>query len=163
MVVTYKTAHLIEWPVFKLPSGNWECTDGLLYIDGLLFDDRNMPGETLGKRRLQSPFDMERLNKSLNTLVGILKQSHKYYIDNFGRCFIYEKTKFCVVKYFPIREVIKKEVASLLWLHKIPFPFTIPRPPLPEFTWAGVLHIDNRPWMLYDYAEGKTKDKRRKV
>ena len=77
--------------------------------------------------------------------------------------FIYEKTQFCKLKYYKIRRVEHREVASLLWVHKVTIPFTIPRPPYEGRSWAGILHQGDAPWMLYEYAEEKLKDTRRKV
>ena len=75
MIVTYKILDRINFPVFILPSSNWDLTDGLLYLDGELVDDKNMPGKTLGQRRLQTPHKgLIPLRKSLDSLVGILKQ-----------------------------------------------------------------------------------------
>jgi hypothetical protein len=34
---------------------------------------------------------------------------------------------------------------------------------LPEFAWAGILHLNNAPWVLYEYSENKESDTRRKV
>ena len=80
MIVTYKTLDRVEFPVFILPSSNWDLTDGLLYLDGELVDDRNMSGKTLGQRRLQTPHKgLLPLKKSVNSLVGILKQYPYYF------------------------------------------------------------------------------------
>ena len=42
-------------------------------------------------------------------------------------------------------------------------PFTIPRPPSEEIEYVGVLHLNELPWMLYEYSEIKLKDTKRKV
>jgi hypothetical protein len=73
MIITYKSLDNIEFPVFKLPSDNWSVSDGLLTIDGILIDDKNMSGKTLGMRRIQTPLPLGRLNKSINSIVGIVK------------------------------------------------------------------------------------------
>ena len=72
MVITYKSIKKVSFPIFILPSENWYEKDGLLYIDNRLIDDRNMPGDTLGKRRIQTPFrNLLPLRKSLGTHIGL--------------------------------------------------------------------------------------------
>ena len=135
MIVTYKEIKKIKFPVFILPNSNWELVDGLLLIDNQVVDDKNMPGASLGIRRLQTHFtELVPLKHSIESLIGILKQ-----------------------------KVEKKGVASVLWLKDINFPFTIPRPPPQEKTWAAVLHMGGLPWLLYEYSEERLKDTRRKV
>lgn len=164
MIVTYKGIHKVTFPIFLLPSDNWYSQDGLLFVDNQIVDDKNQLGKTLGIRRLQTPFkELLPLRKSLSSLVGILKQQKVPYIDTLGKCFLYEKTKFVPLKYLKIKRVELKEVASLLWLHGVPFPFVIPRPPPVECKWAGVLFLHNSPWLLYNYSETKKKNTRRKV
>ena len=164
MIVTYKTLDRINFPVFILPSSNWDLTDGLLYLEGELVDDRNMPGKTLGQRRLQTPHKgLLPLRRSINSLVGIIKQ-HKYdFIDSKGFPFIYQKTLMLQLKYRKIRKIERKTVASVLWLEDWKAGFTIPRPPAPEMLWAGVLLIRGYPWVIYEYSETKKKDTNRKV
>jgi len=164
VIVTYKEIKKIQFPVFILPSSNWVLIDGLLLIDNQVVDDRNMPGASLGIRRLQTHFtELVPLRHSIDSLIGILKQTTKYFIDSKGTPFIYQKTMNSSLKYYKIRKVELKEKASVLWLKDVNFPFTIPRPPPRELTWAGVLHIGGLPWLLYEYSEEKLKDTRRKV
>lgn len=166
MVITYSTSRTIKFPVYKIESSNWELADGLLFLEGKLLDDRNMPGETLGIRRIQTPYSKDslyKLHSAIYSLQGILKQNSKTFVDSNGVPFIYEKTVFSELKYYKIKKVERKEVASLLWLEGVNFPFTIPRPPEEGMLWAGVLHFGGLPWVLYEYSEEKLKDTRRKV
>ena len=150
--------------MFQIPSDNWSYSDGLLFIDDLLIDDTNMPGVTLGVRRVQTPFtELLPLRRSLISHVGLLKQTKKNFIDSKGIPFTYEKTHFCKLKYYKIRKVDLKATASLLWVHGIKTPFTIPRPPKEDRSWAGILHMGNIPWLLYEYSKVKLKDTKRKV
>lgn len=164
MVITLKTIDKVTFPVYALPHSNWEKADGLLFMEGKVLDDRNMPGDTLGVRRVQTPYpELFTLRKQLNNHLGILKQTSNCFIDSNGMPFIYEKTKVCKLQYYKIRKVERKEVASVVWLKGINFPFTVPRPPEDGFEWAGVLHYHGLPWLLYEYSEEKKKDTRRKV
>lgn len=164
MIVTYQNLHKIRFPIYRLPNSNWDFKDGLTFIDNRIVDDRNMPGDTIGFRRLQTPFrDLQPLKGAINDFSGLLKQTTKYFIDTNGVPFIYQKTKFCKIRYHRIKRIDKKEVASLLWIHNINFPFKIPRPPELEMTWAGILYLDNAPWILYDYSTELKPDIKKKI
>jgi len=164
MILTYKGLNRLEYPVYLLPSFNWDSADGLLFLDGVVLDDKNMPGETLGLRRLQTSFPVVPLNKAVNTALGIIKHATgQAYIDNIGRVFQYEKTTTAKLKWYKIRKIEKKKTFTRIWLANINFSFDVPRPPPPECMWAGVLHVKGFPWMLYSYSETKQKDTFRKI
>ena len=93
----------------------------------------------------------------------LMKQKNKTFIDSRGVPFIYEKTRSCSLKYYRIKRVERKDTASILWLKGISFPFKVPRPPTAELRWAGILHLGDRPWLLYEYSQEKLADTRRKV
>lgn len=163
-VVNYKNIKNIEYPAFLLPNDNIYSIDGLMYIDDRLLDDRNMPGRTIGQRRLQSPMDnFFRLNRYVDSIQGIIKQNKRYFIDNLGRPFIYEKTKFCRLKYHKIKRVERKDTASVVYLKGVPTPFTVPRPPDPSMLYAGILYLNLTPWVLYEFSEEYKKETRKKV
>ena len=164
MVITYKQFKKLDFPLFLLESSNWETVDGLLMLEGKVIDDRNMPGETLGLRRMLTPHKNQyHLRNMITTANGLMKQTTKCFIDNSGRPFIYEKTEFAQLRYLRIKRIDYKTKACLLWLYDCSFPFTIPRPPETGYTWAGILHIKNYPWLLYEYSKEKLKDTRRKI
>ena len=165
MVITYrKIRTAIEYPVFLLPSGRWELHDGLLFLEDKIVDDRNKEGRTLGARRMQTAHkNLFQLKKMITSYNGILKQSKKYFIDNVGKPFVYEKTRFAQLKYLRIKRVEKKDIASLVWVQGHNTPFTVPRPPEDGMLWAGVLHLHGLPWVLYEYSETKLKDSKKKV
>ena len=74
MIVTYQDIKKLTFPVFILPNSNWQLVDGLLLLDNIVLDDKNMPGATLGIRRLQTPFtEIVPLKHSIDSLIGILK------------------------------------------------------------------------------------------
>lgn len=164
MVLTWPNLHKITFPVFILPSSNWDLTDGLLYLDGELVDDKNMSGTTLGQRRLQTPHKgLMTLRRSIDSLVGILKQEHYYFIDSNGVPFIYQKTERLQLRYRRIRKIERKTTASILWVEGWKAPFTIPRPPDPSMLWAGILLMKGFPWIIYEYSENRKKNTWRKV
>ena len=165
MVITYRNIRTsVEYPVFLLPSGNWELHDGLLFLEDKIVDDRNKEGRTLGARRMQTAHkNLLQLKRMLTSDNGILKQSKKYFIEHTGKPFVYEKARFAQLKYLRIKRVEKKDIASLVWVQGHNTPFTVPRPPEDGMLWAGVLHLHGLPWVLYEYSEVKLKDSKKKV
>jgi len=81
----------------------------------------------------------------------MVKHASSTYIDSVGKCFTYIKTKFCKLIYRKIQKVEKKGKYSLVWIYNINFPFKVPRPPRKGDNWAGILYINNLPWLLYNY------------
>ncbi len=147
-----------------LPNSNWFIEDGVLFLDGQVVDERNMPGKTLGIRRLQcGRKDMLPLRRAVTNVHDLLKAKHKNFIDSNGKPFIYEKTLTSRLKCYKINQIEKKDTASLLWLSGVNHPFTIPRPPIDNPGWARVLHLGPSPWMLYDYMSQPVKDTYRRV
>ena len=164
MVVTFQTINKIAFPVFVLGSDNWDVQDGLVYLDGLILDDRNIKANTLGKRRLLTPYkNIYQLKRGIINHTGILKQNKNSFIDSKGTLFTYEKTKFATLKYLKIVEIRKKNTSSILFVEKCRTPFTLPRPPEEDMLYAGVLHLHEQPWLLYEYAATKLKDTKRKI
>ena len=96
MILSFKDISKVKFPVYVLPSSNWQETDGLLFLDGHIVDDKNMPGTTLGIRRLQTPHKgLLRLKHQIDNLRGLLKNDKNTFIDTNGSPFVYEKTQFC--------------------------------------------------------------------
>ena len=164
MIVTYKEFPQLQFPLFPLPSSNWFFADGVMFLDGLVVDERNMPGKTLGVRRLQCRrSDLLPLKKAILDIPALLHAKGHTFIDTKGKPFIYQKTLSSKLICYKIKKIERKEVASLLWLHGINFPITIPRPPLNDPTHARMLHLKGVPWILYDYVSHPTKDTYRRV
>ena len=154
----------INFPVFSVHTDNVEFIDGILWIDNQVLDDKNMSGNTLGKRRLQSPMkSLYPLKYMLEDEVEMIKHSGKYYIDSNGYFIEKHKTIRVPLKYHKILRVEKKNIVSMLWIKDCPFPFPLKRP-LPEnASWAGVLYKSGVPWLLYDLAEEELKETWRKI
>jgi hypothetical protein len=163
MVVTFRGLSTISFPIYPLPSSNWEAVDGLLFVDGKVVDDKNMTGETLGIRRLQTSFNLLPLTKALVDFTGMIKQRKNIFIDSKGVPFLYHKTTMVPLKYKKIKRIDRKVVASVLYLEGEKQPLKIIRPPENGMTWAGVLYYQGLPWKLYEYAEEYQKDTRRKI
>jgi len=163
MVVTYKQLHRIKFPCYGLPTDDWWLQDGLLFLGSQVLDDKNMQGKTLGVRRAQTGDPrLYRLNKQVISIQGILKCPYRYFIDSNGIPFIYEKTKYCKLRYKKIQKVLNRGVNSIIHCYKTP-PFDVPRPPLAGESWAGILYLNGFPYILYEYSEVSKKEIRKKV
>lgn len=163
MVITYKKLKNIKFPVYLLPHENWSFSDGLMFLDGKVVDDRNQLDSSLGRRRLLTPHELFPLKNSVDSMQGLLKQNVKTFIDSLGRPFIYEKTKRCDLKYFKISKKELRTSHTLLWLEGVSTPFSVPRPPEGDMYYAGVLLLHGLPWILYEYSEVVKKSTWRKV
>lgn len=133
-------------------------------MDGKVIDEKNMPAKTLGVRRMQcGRSDLHPLKKAIFSLPDLIQCKTKNFIDRYGKPFSYMKTYNSRLKSYKIRRIERKEVASLLWLHGIPYPFTIERPPIGEPEYVRMLHLNGSPWLVYEYGRSPEKDTYRRV
>lgn len=164
MIVTWKSFPKLQFPLYPLPSDNWYEIDRVLFLNDQVLDEKNMPGKTLGIRRIQSRrIDLLPLKRAVMAIPDLIQCRTKFFIDNRGRPFIYQKTYNSKLKSYRIKRVEKKDIASLLWLEGISAPFTVPRPPLDNPPFVRVLHYKKEPWLLYDYVRQPVKDTYRRV
>ena len=164
MIITFSSLDKVAWPIYLLPHEDWSFSDGLMFFEGVVVDDRNMEGETLGVRRLQTTYpSLWPLKRQVDTMQGMLKQNTKCFIDSKGRPFIYEKTTMCSLKWLRIKKKELREEYCLLWIEGVSTPFSVPRPPEATMAFAGILHFKGLPWVLYEYSDVRKKNTWRKV
>lgn len=164
MIITWKEFPKLQFPLYVLPSDNWFEADNVLFLNDMVLDEKNMPGETLGVRRIQSRrTDLFPLKKAVLDLPTLIQCKTKFFIDNKGSPFIYQKTYNSKLKCYRIKRIENKDVASLLWLVGCSSPFTIPRPPRDNPPFVRILHYNGEPWLLYDYVRIPEKDTYRRV
>ena len=164
MIVTLKDFPKLKFPLFVLPSDDWYLIDGVLFLSEQVVDERNMPGETLGIRRLQcGRRDLLPLTKMVSDLAELISCRTKFFIDSNGKPFIYVKERSCKIKTYRIKKIDLKETVSVLWVYDWPSPFTIARPPLRNPEWVRFLHYEGAPWIIYDYVRQPVKDTYRRV
>lgn len=162
MLVTYKNLSRIKFPIYKLTSNGWYFRDGLVFFNGKVLDDRNMPGETLGQRRLLTPMKpLHKLRKMATSVPELL--SFKHFIDFSGNLFTYEKTKYQALRYLKIKKVDLLGVSSLVWVDGVSYPFEVPRPPPYGSVYAGILFYEGIPWLIYDFSANARDPTRRMV
>ena len=126
MRITHKDLNSLKYPLFRLPNHNITIKDGIVRLDGQIIDDRNMPGETLGKRRLQTPFkNLGELKAAVDGPAGVIKSpSGTMFLDSLGEVLYYEKTIWARLNYRKITKVKKLTTHSLLFFHGVSKPFT---------------------------------------
>ena len=130
--------HKIHYPIYII-SEEPEEIDGLLLIGDQIVDDKNMPGETLGLRRLQTPMKSKYpLRYQIDDEIGMMKHRGKHFIDSNG-------------------------VVVVFWFKDVPFPFIEARPPETGMSWAGILYKKGIPWKIWEFCEEKKKDTWRKI
>lgn len=166
MYKTIKDLNKVKFPLYRIPSENWDITDGIVFIDGQVVDDLNRPGESIGLRRLQSGRqDLLKLKQPLFLLSDVITSKQKHFISSCGEPFTYVKTGFQHLKYHRIKEFEPREIFTFVWLEGVSIPFEIARPPSDPnaVVWARVLYYQGFPWMIYDFHLYKGIDSRIKV
>ena len=154
----------IQFPIYVVHTDDVVRQDGILWCEGAVIDDRKTIGSSLGERRLKTPMKNLYNNKyQIDNFGGLIKHRGRFYVDSNGKFFIYEKSKKADLKYHLIGKLEHKDVATLMWIQGIPFPFELLRPPAPHIRFAGILYIDNKPSFIYELSEEKKKDTWRKI
>jgi hypothetical protein len=154
---------MTKYPVYVI-HGEPEELDNMLWLEDQVIDDRNMLGKSLGIRRLQTPMkSIYPLKYQCDDEVAMLKHRGKHFVDSDGKYFYNEKLDTAPLKYHKIKKVIKKEVAAVVWIKDIPFPFAIARPPRVEQIWAGILYKKGIPYAIWEFTEERKKDTWRKI
>ena len=93
----------LVFPCFVIHSDNVELIDGILWLDDQVLDDKNMSGHTLGIRRIQSPMNsIYPLRYMIEDITGLMRHRGKFFIDNLGKVFNYEKTETVKLQYHKI-------------------------------------------------------------
>jgi hypothetical protein len=153
-----------EFPLYVVHTDEVMEADGILWIEDQVLDDKNMSGETLGKRRLQTPMkSLYPLRYMINDEIELIKHQGKFFIDSKGEFIIYEKTEKVQLKYHKILKVERLRGRSIIKVKDIPFPFDILRPTSSEEKWAGLLYRKGIPWKLYETVKERKNNTWRKI
>lgn len=151
--------------MYSLPSSDWYRQDGVLFIDdGKVLDDYNMPGDTLGIRRLQcGRLDLCKLKRAYIDFSSMLQSKKRVFIDSSGIPFIYKRSITSPLIHHSITRVEPKEDHSIVWMKNINYPMSIARPPYGDARYARVLYFGGFPWIIYDFSMERGKDSFRRV
>lgn len=155
-------ARSIRFPVYELPSEDVYSSDGILFFNEKVLDDRNQPGKSLGERRLTTPHQKQKLVNFFPSFLDMVKGDRSLFIDSNGSPFRYEKTKFCRVEARKINKKISRETYSIIYVDGVTNLYKVDRYPKAE-DWALILMLDNMPWLLYGLSENQIDNFRKKI
>lgn len=161
-----KSIRNVKFPLYSVPSNNFDVIDGVCFVDGFAIDDLNMKGESIGVRRLQSRrSDLYKLKSPINTLGELIRTKKNHFISSDGKMFTYEKTGFQQLKYHVIKKFDLRDTFTFLHVQGISVPFELSRPPANRqlISWVRILYYKGYPWMVYDYSHKSGKNSRIKV
>ena len=152
----------VKFPVYEIPSEDLYSSDGLLFVNGKVLDDRNQAGKTLGERRLKTSQVKAPLVKSYPSFIDLVKSTHTLFIDSRGVPFRYERSKACTVESRKIKKKISRGTYTILYADKVNNLFSMSRYPKAE-EWAQILYLDKMPWLLYGVSEIELKSFRKTI
>lgn len=158
----------VKFPIYPIPSDNWDIIDGLVIVDGAVVDDLNRPGDSIGIRRIQSGRSKKELLRLKNPhfyYADIIKSKKRHFISSDGEPFTYEKTGYQRIRCHQIKGFDRRGTFTFVWFRGITIPFEISRPPKDSdaLLWARVLYYGDYPWMVFDFQKEKVRDTRIKV
>mgnify|MGYP003148396597 FL=1 len=73
----------VNFPIYVLHTDDVVLRDGILWCDGDVVDDKNVSGETIGVRRLSTPYkNLYNLKIMIEDFPSLFKHRGKYYVDS---------------------------------------------------------------------------------
>ena len=127
----------IEAIAQKLEDDRKERLESILIVSGseaiaknkyniTVVDDTNVKGYTIGQRRLNTPHkNLYELRHMIDNFVDLSRHRRKFFVDSNGKFFRYEKSITAKLYYFKIKEVIEKDIITLIYVENVPFPFEL--------------------------------------
>lgn len=167
----------VSFPIYYLGKEKPEEVNGILFyirVDDngeyvyYIIDDKNLPGNTIGKRRLQIDENVKKfsLRKAIFYIQDLIKITHSltWFVDNNGKLFSYKKSKVVPLIFKRILKVIPNRVGgAILEIEGLPTRFkTLHIPPV-EHKYAGMLKLSPLSYILYGTYDRKYKDTTRKI
>lgn len=152
----------IKFPVHELLSEDIYSSDGILFVNGKVLDDRNQTGNSLGERRLKTSHEKAKISKSHTSFIDLVKTSHSIFIDSNGVPFRYERTVSSSIENRRIKNKISKGTHTIIYVDKVNSLFHLSSYPKAE-EWAQILYLDKFPWLLYSISETKLKEFRKRI
>ena len=159
----------IKFPVYAISNTArkiWEEFN-VTYIEtenGIyIIDNKNIEGNTLGKRRLKlKNVEKYKFRRTYFTIEQFLHSKYITFIDDTGKLFKWKKSKYVPLKFYKIKKIIKTENECIIIPEKINFSLKI-NCRLAHFnTHIGLLHTDMG-LILYELTDKCKKDTWRKI
>lgn len=165
----------VSYPVYKLKKDMPSVIGGLSFYYSeygekqkvQIIDDKNLAGETLGKRRTQlyaEGASLFPLKLSFWFLSDLIKAScpKQYWVDSNGKIFKYTKTKMVPLVFRRITNIIPDISCTLVEVEGLPGRYMSLLPPVLEQQYAGLLKL-NGGYILYGFFDQKYPDTKRKI
>ena len=172
----------IVWPVFRLGEKKPEQDSGLVYyythyVDEMnsetatirVVDDQNVPGPTIGLRRLRLKSEHKATLFPIRTAIYFLAdlvklaKSTTWFIDNSGRVFHYEKTTRAKLTTKRIKQVLPAQgLGCVFELSGIPNRFKAMQRPEEHQHYARVLQL-GMSFIFYGFCDEHKPDSWRMV
>ena len=159
----------IQFPVYTLPKvyeDIWEHWN-VLYIRTIygvyVLDNKNLDGDTVGKRRLQiNNSDVYRPRHVYYNIPQFLHSKTNMFMDSLGRAFKYKKTESVPLIYHKIKSRYRLKSGECELEIDINFPVKVNCRLAHGIEYVAVLHTKYG-YILYSFCEYKKKDTRRKI
>lgn len=159
----------IQFPIFSIAKSYkrvWEDMN-VLYVETIsgkyIIDNKNIDGDTLGKRRIKMNATTKyRPRKVIYNIHQLIHSKDKFFVDNTGTFFKYEKTEFVPLKYHKVKDTTRLEDGCIISIEDIYFPQKVNCRLAFSTEYLGVLHT-KMGYILYSYNTEKLKDTRRKI
>ncbi len=163
--ITYLDFDKLVFPLYPIPpSVDLYMEDGLLKVGDHIVDDTNMPGQTLGLRRLMSPHPKFRLNKPvLNPTDLSERYNTNRYITSTGKYIKYVRKKTVKIKSYLIKTVTKNETYSLIRLYGHEVSFKVPRPPPPGYDFCTCVCTKDGPAGIIEYTKFSVEERTKRI
>ena len=131
-----------------------------------MLDNKNIPGDTLGKRRLRIKNDIYKLyrpRKVFYTISQLIKAKDKIFIDSSGIVFKYQKTETVPLKYYPVSDVVQAEDGEcIIYIKNSDWSYKTSCRDAYGISYVGLLDTKYG-HILYEFTDDKKKDTRRKI
>lgn len=164
----------IQWPIYHL-SRIPQRVDNLLFVednDGnyKVIDNLDMPGHTLGVRRLQHLMDTSsiikrkllKLSRPSYSLSDMLHRKINLFIDSSGKVYNHVKTTFVPVETFKLKSFVEYPEGYVLYVHNLHCRFFINRAPNLHEKYVQVLRV-GKGFVMYGLTDKHTKATRIKI
>lgn len=155
----YKNIFDIQFPIFPVAL-NFEriwTEDNITKIETAsgvyVLDNKNIQGDTLGKRRLRINNSKLYIPRGVVHSIGqLIRSKYKTYIDNTGEVFKYIKHTTVPLKYHKVDRIIETEHGCVLHFKDIHNPIILSCRNAHGIEYVGLLHT-NIGYILYEYSE----------
>lgn len=158
----------ISWPVYLLGRGKPNrLEDGSLVYNRedtvSIIDNPNIPGKTLGARRLALLSRGEKLAHLRVCLFfpgDLIKEakSTKWFIDSSGKLFQYKKTRRAKLKSYRISKVLPITLGALIEVEGLPSRFKTLSKPKDTQRYVGMLEVSFASYIIYGFYEEPFKE-----